>query len=257
MIDLQVSGLGLAFAGLRALNGISFEVGQGEIFGLIGPNGAGKTTLLNCLSGVYRPDSGTVRFQSRDILALPVHALAGLGISRTFQNLELFGTLTLRENVLIGTHPHHPSGLLAQLVEWPSARCVAREAAHEADAIIRDLGLAEYADCVVSQLAFGIQKMAELARALAGRPRLLLLDEPAAGLNPEESRQLGARIRALRDRLNLTVILVEHDMPLVMNLCDRILAIDHGQLICTGTPAEVRGNPAVIEAYLGQDDPDA
>lgn len=253
MTALAVRDLSLSFSGLRALHAVSFEITSGEIFGLIGPNGAGKTTLLNCLSRIYQPDGGTARFGDIDLLALPIHALAGCGISRTFQNLELFGETTVRENILIGTYPHHTARFVAELVRSPSARTAAEAARRDADRIIDELSLEEYADQRVSTLPFGIQKAVELGRALASKPKLLLLDEPAAGTNPEESRRLAALIRGLRDRLGITILIVEHDMLLVMGLCDRILAIDHGQMICLGTPEEVRGNRTVVEAYLGQE----
>lgn len=253
MTILSVRDLGLSFSGLRALDGISFDIEAGEIFGLIGPNGAGKTTLLNCLSRIYKPDRGKVQFGNLNLLDLPIHALAGCGISRTFQNLELFGENTARENILTGTYPHYAVSLVAELLRLPSAKAAAESARRDADRIIEELGLQDYADQRVSTLPFGIQKAIELGRALAGRPKLLLLDEPAAGTNPEESRQLAELIRGLRDRLGLTILIVEHDMPLVMGICDRILAIDHGRMICVGEPEEVRSNPTVIEAYLGQE----
>lgn len=250
---LSVRNLGLSFAGLRALQDINFEVREREIFGLIGPNGAGKTTLLNCLSRIYEPDSGSIRFNNIDLLRLAVHELATHGISRTFQNLELFAETTVRENILIGTFPHFRPPLFAELFRLPSARRLQNSALREVDKIINELGLEAYADQRVSNLPYGIQKTVELGRALAARPKLLLLDEPAAGANPEESRRLGELIVRLRESLGITILVVEHDMSLVMNICDRILAIDHGQCICLGTPLEVRSNPIVLEAYLGQE----
>lgn len=250
---LEVRDLSIAFAGIRALDGISFDVHPGEILGLIGPNGAGKSTLLNCASRLYKPDRGDVRFAGESLLAHPVHALPGLGIRRTFQNLELFHAASVRENVVLGAAFRHRASLVADLLDLPGARRRRAEAEAHADRLLVALGLAPLADRIVSTLPYGVQKAIELGRALASSPRLLLLDEPAAGLDPEETRALGARIRHLRDADGITVVLVEHDMRLVMSVCDRIVVIDHGRKLCEGPPVIVQRDPAVIAAYLGEE----
>lgn len=254
---LEIDSLTVSFAGLRALSQVSFAVPAGSIFGLIGPNGAGKTTLLNCLSRIYTPTSGAMRFAGEDLLSLPIHGVAGRGICRTFQNLELFQQASVRDNVLIGNMLHHRSNLVAELFNLPASRRCARAAGTEVDALLTELGLRDCAEEPVTALSYGVQKMVELARALAARPRLLLLDEPAAGMNPEESRQLGKIIRRVRDERKVTVLLIEHDMALVMGVCDSIVALDHGELVCQGPPDVVRRDPQVIKAYLGAEPVDA
>ena len=250
---LSIQAVGLAFAGLRALQNVSFEVPEKTIFGLIGPNGAGKTTLLNCLSRFYTPDSGRVQFAGEDITRLAVHRIAPMGICRTFQNLELFNDLSVRDNIRVGCLLRHRANFVAELLHLPASGRAQREAMREADSVIEELGLVAHAGTRVGDLAFGIQKAVELGRALAARPRLMLLDEPAAGMNPQETRELGNTIRRLRDSKDITILLVEHDMRLVMGVCDRIVVLDHGEKICEGSPDEVRANPSVIEAYLGRE----
>jgi branched-chain amino acid transport system ATP-binding protein len=247
---LQIENLSIAFAGLRALERVSFEVREGEILGLIGPNGAGKSTLLNCVSRVHTPTGGDVRYRGESVLARPIHELPALGIRRTFQNLELFREASARENVILGAAFRHRGAMVSDLFKFrPEA-----EAAARADRLLHELGLREHADTRVSALPYGIQKSVELARALASEPKLLLLDEPAAGMNPEESRRAGETIRALRERQGITLVLVEHDMRLVMSVCDRIVVLDHGEKIAEGAPAAVRKHPAVIAAYLGEEE---
>ncbi len=254
---LRIEDLSLSFAGLRALSGVSLHVEPGEILGLIGPNGAGKTTLLNCISRLYKPTAGRASFDGVDLLNVPMHGIAALGIARTFQNLEVHRSATVLENVTMGCAWRYRSPLLAELLGLPSARQAQAEARARARKTLDLLGLAETADSPVGSLSFGTQKTVELARAMAGGPKLLLLDEPAAGLNPEESLALGARVRSLRDRHGVTVVLIEHDMPMVMQTCDRIVVLDHGEKIAEGSPAEVRDNDAVRAAYLGSGDDDA
>lgn len=254
---LEILDLSISFSGLRALDKVSFSVRENEILGLIGPNGAGKSTLLNCVSRVHTPSSGQLRYRGGSLLGRQIHELPALGIRRTFQNLKLFGDASLRENLILGAAYRYRPSVFADLLRLRSSLSAERSAARRADALLADLGLLQYADTRVSALPYGIQKSVELARALASEPRLLLLDEPAAGMNPEESRRVGETIRKLRDRQGITVVLVEHDMRLVMSVCDRIVVLDHGEKICEGAPGQVREDPAVIAAYLGEETVDA
>jgi branched-chain amino acid transport system ATP-binding protein len=247
---LEIDGLSIAFEGLRALEGVSFTVREGEILGLIGPNGAGKSTLLNCVSGVHRPTGGAVRYQGLDVLKKAIHELPGLGIRRTFQNLELFKEASVRENVVMGTAFRHRGSVVAELVGVAAKS--ERRAEERADKMLQVLALTEHARTAVAALPYGLQKSVELARALASEPKLLLLDEPAAGMNPEESRRVGELILRLKG-LGITIVLVEHDMRLVMSVCDRIVVLDHGEKIAEGDPQSIRANPAVVAAYLGED----
>lgn len=250
---LRVQNVGVRFGGIVALDEVSFDVAAGSIVGLIGPNGAGKTTLFNCLSRLYECGSGDIRFDGSSILNLPKHRMAALGIGRTFQNLALFRTMTVLDNVMVGRHCRTGSGFFTNALRFPA---VAREEAatlEKARALINLLELDAVANTRVADLPFGTQKRVELARALASEPRLLLLDEPASGLNHEEVGALGELIRGIRDRLSLTVLLVEHHMSLVMGISDRVVALNFGRKIAEGTPAEVRRHPELIQAYLGGD----
>jgi branched-chain amino acid transport system ATP-binding protein len=247
----------LSFSGLRALSNVSFAVEPGEIVGLIGPNGAGKSTLLNCISRLYVPDSGTIRFEDCDLGSRSAPEVAAAGIRRTFQNLELFREATVRENVALGLVYRYQAPLIAEFLALPSARAKQRAAVAEADQIVAQIGLGEWANVPVAELAYGSQKLVELARAMAGNPKLLLLDEPAAGMNREESRRMAGTVRRLRDHERITVLLIEHDMRVVMTVCDRIVVLDHGEKIAEGTPAEIRRSPPVIKAYLGDELKDA
>jgi branched-chain amino acid transport system ATP-binding protein len=248
---LRVQDVGVRFGGIVALDGVSFEVAQGHIVGLIGPNGAGKTTLFNCLSRLYACDRGEILFGDAPLLSVPRHRVAALGIGRTFQNLALFRTMTVLENVMVGRHSRTGTGFLRNALRTPGVRAEEKASADQARELIHLLELDAVAGVAVSELPFGTQKRVELARALASEPKLLLLDEPASGLNHEEVTALGALVRSIRDRLRLTVLLVEHHMSLVMSVSDRVVALNFGRKIAEGTPAEVRGHPELIKAYLG------
>jgi branched-chain amino acid transport system ATP-binding protein len=248
---LRVQDVGVRFGGIVALDGVSFDVAPGHIVGLIGPNGAGKTTLFNCLSRLYECDRGEIMFGARSLLKVPRHRIAALGIGRTFQNLALFRSMNVLDNVMLGRHCRTRSGFFANSLRLPGVAREEQATAERARELIRLLGLDQVAGKRVSDLPFGTQKRVELARALASEPALLLLDEPASGLNHEEVGALGTLIRQIRDRLRLTVLLVEHHMNLVMSISDRVVALDFGRKIAEGTPDEVRSHPDLIRAYLG------
>ena len=248
---LSVRGVSVRFGGVVALDDVSFDVEQGQIAGLIGPNGAGKTTLFNCLSRLYQPSEGDILFEGASVLAVPRHRIPDIGIGRTFQNVALFDKLTVLENVMVGRHSQTDSSFLANALRLPSVVAEQKAARERAMELIEFMDLSGFVHWPAGGLPFPIRKRVELARALAAQPKLLLLDEPAAGLNHEEVETLETQIRRVRDVQGVTVLLVEHHMSLVMSVSDKVVTINFGRKIAEGTPDEVKRHPEVIRAYLG------
>ncbi len=249
---LTVDALTMRFGGLLAVDSVSLELGADEIFAIIGPNGAGKTTVFNCISGFYRPTSGSIQLEGREIAGRPSHQVARHGLVRTFQNVRLFKQLTVLENLLVAQHTQVHSGLLAGLLRLPSYRRAEAEAIERAAFWLDFMDLRTYANREAGNLAYGHQRRLEIARCMITQPRILMLDEPAAGLNPQEKVDLQHLIRRLRDEFTVAVLLIEHDMKLVMGVSERILVMEHGKPIMTGTPDAVRTDERVIKAYLGE-----
>jgi branched-chain amino acid transport system ATP-binding protein len=251
---LQADGLTMRFGGLLAVNKVSLTVDHGEILGLIGPNGAGKTTLFNCLTGMYRPTSGVVRFEGQRLQPKP-RAVVRAGMARTFQNIRLFANMTALENVMVGRYCRTSSMALTSVLRGPKFRREEAETTERAHELLNFVGLGRSAESLSRNLPYGDQRRLEIARALATEPRLLLLDEPTAGMNPQETDQASELIFKIRDS-GIAVVVIEHDMRFIFNLCDRVICLDRGETLSEGRPAEVQSNPRVIEAYIGTGDED-
>jgi branched-chain amino acid transport system ATP-binding protein len=247
---LEVVDLSLHFGGIRALNRLSLTVESQQICGLIGPNGAGKTSLFNCISRIYQPTSGSIRLGTADLLSCPAHRIAGLGVARTFQNLGLFPSMSFLENVMAGGHPHGRVGFVRSILRWGTRR-EEQTMRTEAMELLERLDLADLAHSQATGHPFGTLKRLELARALAAKPKLLMLDEPAGGLTHQEVHDLGETVRRLRDEFELTVLLVEHHMGLVMGISDKVVAMSFGKTIAEGAPRDIQAHPEVVAAYLG------
>lgn len=254
---LDINDFSMVFGGLRAVDHVNMHIDEGEIVALIGPNGAGKTTLFNCVTGVYTPSEGDITVNSTTGKVLHTNGMkpnkiTELGLARTFQNIRLFSTMTALENVMIGRHPKLKAGVIGAILRDKRTRQEEVQIIEDSLNILKKLGLEKHANEPASSLPYGDQRLLEIARAMATEPQLLLLDEPAAGMNPHETKELDDTIKRIRDEEGITILLIEHDMSLVMSLSERIYVLDYGKMIAEGTPEEVKANPAVIKAYLGE-----
>jgi len=251
MSYLRAENLSLHFGGLKAVDSVSFAVEKGEILSIIGPNGAGKSSIFNLISRIYPPTSGRIFFEDQDITEQPAYEIAGLGIARTFQNIELFENATMLSNLLVGRHRHSATQLWQELLFMPSVRAGEKVHRRRVEQVIEFLDLEAYRDKLISGLPYGVRKVIELARALCSEPKLILLDEPSSGLNVEETDDMSFWIRDMKTELGITVLMVEHDMTLVNRVSDRVIALNYGRVLAMGSPAEVQRHPDVVAAYLG------
>ncbi|MBI3429882.1 MAG: ABC transporter ATP-binding protein [Actinobacteria bacterium] len=249
---LLAENITVKFGGLTAVNSVTFDIPTGKIVSLIGPNGAGKTTFFNVLTGLYKPTSGSVVFDGEDITARPPHKIAASGIARTFQNIRLFGLMTAEENVMVAMHSHLKSGILATILRTPGQRKEEKESRETARELLNFVGIGKWAGEYARNLSYGDQRRLEVARALALKPKVLLLDEPTAGMNPQESRTFIEFVYRVRDEQNVSILLIEHDMSVVMSVSERVTVLDQGEKIAEGSPEEIKSNQRVIEAYLGK-----
>lgn len=252
MALVEVNNLAVQFGGIRAVDGVTFRISPGEIYTIIGPNGAGKTTIFNLISRIYDPTEGTIEFNGRDITREEPHRIAQLGIARTFQNIELFENATVLDNLLLGRHRHRRTQFWQDIVFLPVVRRQELEQREKVEEVIDFLDLQHYRDQFVRSLPYGVRKVVELARALSTEPELLMLDEPSSGLNVEETRDMSFWIRDIRQQLGITLLMVEHDMKLVAEVSDRVLALNDGRVLSEGSPSSVQDNPDVVAAYLGE-----
>jgi branched-chain amino acid transport system ATP-binding protein len=251
---LSISNLSISFGGVKAVDGVSFDVEEGEVFTIVGPNGAGKSTIFNMISRIYNPTGGKITFQGQDITSLRSNDIAPLGIARTFQNIELFEHSSVLDNLLVGQHSKRQNHWLSDVFFLPNARKQEREMRRIAEEVINFLDLQPYREKLIAGLPYGVRKVVEIARGLASRPKLILLDEPASGLSVEETQDMAYWIEDMQKDLGITILMVEHDMGLVNQVSDRVLAIADGRMLAFGTPSEVQNHPDVITAYLGEED---